>query len=120
MVLARGPIQPYLHASAGLSYFVTSSSVDDNDGYGPYLETTNYSDLVFGWKFGGGLRLRVGGGHNPIYLDFGVERHDNGIANYLTSGDIVDNPDGSITLYPNRSEADLIAFHVGVSVGLPG
>ena len=119
LVLARGPIQPYLHASAGLSYFVTSSSVDDHDGYGPYLETTNYSDLVFGWKFGGGLRLRVGGGHNPIYLDFGVERHDNGIVNYLTSGDIVDNPDGSITLYPNRSEADLIAFHVGVSVGLP-
>ena len=104
--------------SAGLSYFLTSSSLDDNDGYGSYLETTNYSDLVFGWKFGGGIRARVGNGHNPVYLDFGVERHDNGVTNYLTEGDIVDHPDGSVTIYPNRSEADLMSFKFGVTVSL--
>lgn len=118
LVLGSGPVQPYAHVSAGLSYFVTSSSVDDHDGYGPYLKTTNYSDLVFGWKFGGGLRMRVGGGHNPVYLDFGVERHDNGIANYLTEGDIVDHSDGSVTIYPNRSEADLLSFRFGVAVSV--
>ncbi len=118
LAIGSGPIQPYVNVSAGLSYFLTSSSLDDHDGYGSYLETTNYSDLVFGWKFGGGLRMRVGNGHNPVYLDFGVERHDNGIANYLTEGDIVDHPDGSVTIYPNRTEADLLSFRFGVMVSL--
>ena len=120
LVLATGAVEPYLHTSAGLSYFVTSSSLDDHDGLGPYLETTNYSDLVFAWKVGGGVRLRVGRGHRPVFFDFGVERHDNGIANFLTAGDIVDHADGSISVFPNRSEADLMTFSFGVSVGLRG
>lgn len=119
IVLASGNIQPYVHGSAGFSYFVTSSSIDDNDGYGPYLETTNYSDGGFGFRYGGGLRMRLGGGHRPVFLDLGVERHDNGIKNYLTRGDIIDNEDGSITMFPNRSEADLLNFRVGVSIGFP-
>jgi hypothetical protein len=117
-VFTTGNIEPYVHASAGLSYFVTSSSLDDNDGYGSYLETTNYSDVVFGVKYGGGVRFRVGGHRRPVYLDFGVERHDNGIANFLTEGDIVDHADGSVTIFPNRSEADLMTFRFGVSIGL--
>ena len=120
LVLATGAIEPYLHTSAGLAYFVTTSSLDDHDGFGPYLETTNYSDLVFSWKVGGGVRLRVGRGHRPVFLDFGVERHDNGVANFLTSGDIVDHPDGSISVFPNRSDANLMTFRFGVSIGLHG
>jgi hypothetical protein len=119
LVLGSGSLQPYAHASVGLSYFVTSSSLNDHDGYGPYMETTNYSDLVLGWAFGGGLRMRIGGGRKPVYLDLGVRHHDNGIANYLTEGDIVDQADGSVTIYPNRSEADLMSFHLGITVGLP-
>lgn len=117
LVLARGPVQPYVYGEAGLSYFVTSSSLDDHDGYGPYLQTTNYSDAVYGLKYGGGLRLRVGGRHRPVFLDLALERHDNGVADYLTRGDIVDNPDGSVTLYPNRSDADLVSFRLGVAIG---
>lgn len=119
VVLATGAFEPYVHATAGLSGFVTSSSLNDHDGTGPYFETTNYSDVVFSVRYGGGLRLRVGGSHRPVFLDFGVERHDNGIANFLTKGDIVDNSDGSITVFPNRSDADLTAFRLGMSVGFP-
>lgn len=119
LVLATGMIEPYVHASAGFSYFLTTSSLDDNDGFGSYLETTNYSDLVYSWKAGAGIRLRVGNGHRPVFLDFGVERHDNGVANFLTVGDIVDYDDGSIGVFPNRSEADLMTFRMGVSIGFP-
>ena len=119
LALTTGVIEPYINASAGLSYFVTTSSLDDNDGLGPYLETTNYSDLVYAWKAGAGIRLRVGNGRRPVFLDFGVERHDNGVANFLTVGDIVDYDDGSIDVFPNRSEADLVTFRLGVSVGFP-
>lgn len=117
LVLSDGDVQPYVYGSAGISYFVTSSSLDDRDGYGPYLQTTNYSDAVYGLWYGGGLRFRMGGARRPIFLDLGVERHDNGIANYLTRGDIVDNPDGTVTLYPNRSDADLTSFRLGVTIG---
>ncbi len=117
LVLSRGDVQPYVHGSVGISYFLTSSSLDDHDGYGPYLQTTNYSDVVYGLKYGGGVRFRVGGTRRPVFLDLGVERHDNGVANYLTRGDIVDNPDGTVTLYPNRSDADLVSFRFGVTIG---
>lgn len=117
LILSRGDVRPYVYGLAGLSYFVTSSSLDDHDGYGPYLQTTNYSDTVYGLKYGGGIRFRMGGDRRPIFLDLGLERHDNGVADYLTKGDIVDNPDGTVTLYPNRSDADLMSFRVGVTIG---
>lgn len=120
LVLLRGDVQPYVHAGAGLSYFVTSSSLDDHDGYGSYLETTNYSDVVLGFTYGGGVRFRMGCGRRPVFLDLGVERHDNGEAEYLTAGDIVDHDDGSVTVYPNRSDADLLTFKLGVWIGVGG
>jgi hypothetical protein len=119
LVLGSGAVEPYVNATAGLSAFVTSSSLDDNDGYGSYFNTTNYSDVVFALKMGGGLRMRVGHGRRPVFFDIGVDRHVNGVANYLTVGDIVDNSDGSITVYPNRTKADLMTYRFGVSVGFP-
>ncbi len=119
-VLATGALEPYVYATTGISYFATMSSLSGADEPGGWAETTNYSDAVMAWKVGGGLRVRVRGGRNPISLDLGVERHQNGIADFLTEGDILDHPDGSITLFPNRSEANLMTFRFGVSVGLRG
>jgi hypothetical protein len=31
----------------------------------------------------------------------------------------VDGLDGSVTIYPNRSDADLLSFRLAVSVGIP-
>ncbi len=31
----------------------------------------------------------------------------------------MDNPDGSITLFPKVSEANLVTYRIGVSVGIP-
>ena len=38
---------------------------------------------------------------------------------YLTEGDIQDNPDGSITLFPVVSEANLVSYRLGVTIGIP-
>jgi len=119
LALPLGALEPYAYATTGLSYFATVSSLSHDwgdDGPG----TTNYSDFVLAWKFGGGMRLRLGRGPRPVALDFGVERHRNGVAEFLTRGDIVDEPDGSITVYPNRSEANLTTFRFGISLGLGG
>jgi hypothetical protein len=120
LAVRLGPLEPYAYATAGLSWFATVSSPHDEWGHDHPPSTTNYSDLVTAWKVGGGVRLRVSRGPRPVSLDVGVERHRNGIAEFLTEGDIVDNSDGSITLYPNRSEADLTALRFGVSIGFGG
>lgn len=120
LVLPVGPIEPYVNATIGVSYFATTSSLHGDDGYHhEHAETTNYSDAVLAYTFGGGLRMALRRGRKPIYLDLAVERHQNGLAWFLTEGDIVDHPDGSITVFPNRSEANLMTFHVGLSFGIP-
>jgi hypothetical protein len=119
IVLVTGAIEPYVNLSAGVSYFLTTTSLGDDYGYDDFAHTTNYDDVVFAWRAGGGVRARVSNGRAPVYLDFAVERHQNGVANYLTEGDILDHPNGNITLFPNRTEANMVTFRFGVSVGIP-
>ncbi len=118
-----GIVRPYAGVSAGVSYFHTSSSLEE-DGYHGYdynnFSTVNFEDAVFALRGRGGLQLRVSNGWSPVYLDFAAVYHRNGNAEYLREGDIVDNADGSITLYPNFTEADLVTFHMGLTVGLGG
>jgi len=120
LVLATGHIEPYLNASFGFAYFVTTSELDYHDDYYDGPTTTNHSDVTMALRAGGGLRVRLKRGRTPIHLDFGVERHENGIADFLTEGDIVDHPDGSTTMYVNRSEANLMTYRLGVSFGFGG
>ncbi len=117
-----GPVRPYVGLSRGLSYFETSSSLDGVDDYDheSFLNTTNFDDLVWGWKSRAGLQFRVSRGRTPVYLDVGAVYHENGVAEYLTEGDIQDNADGSITVFPVLSEANLVTMKVGVSIGIGG
>jgi hypothetical protein len=119
VVLANGPIEPYLYASFGFTYFVTSTSLRGTNDLESFASSTNFSDGMLAWRGGGGLRMRLSSGRTPVSLDVGLERHQNGVAEFLTKGDIIDHPDGSITVLPNRSEANLVTFRMGVSVGIP-
>lgn len=120
IALATGAVEPYVHGTVGFSYFFTTSSLS-GDGYyrDDFGTTTNYSDAVLAWRAGGGIRVRLTDGRKPVSLDLGLERHENGVADFLTKGDIQDHPDGSITVFPNRSEANLVTFRLGISIGVP-
>lgn len=120
-IAASGPVAPYVFGTVGLAYFSTQSSLDDRDGFDNdgLFNTRHYDDLVTAARLGGGLRIRLGGVRS-VLLDVGGEYHRNGVANYLREGDVVDNPDGSITLFPNRSEANFVTFRLGVSIPLGG
>ncbi|HZD04467.1 MAG TPA: hypothetical protein VE173_06105, partial [Longimicrobiales bacterium] len=111
-----GQLRPYVDAAVGFSYFFTHSSLagDDADSFGG---TTNFDDLVTHTRLGGGLRARLG---RTVLLDLGAQYHRNGVAEYLREGDIVDNPDGSVTLHPRRTEANLLVYRIGVTIGLGG
>ena len=113
-----GVLRPYVNGFVGFSYIFTSSSLRGIDGGDDFASTTNFDDGSFAYGGGAGLYVPVRRGRSPISIDAGVTYRRNGEAEYLREGDIVDNPDGSITLHPVRSETDLLTFHLGVSVGI--
>lgn len=117
-----GTVSPYAFATYGLSWFSTQSSLSGVDDWDEDLfDTRHYGDVVGAARFGGGLRFRVGGHDGgPVAIDLGVDFHRNGVAEYLREGDILDHPDGSITLFPNRTEANYTTFRLGVQIGLGG
>lgn len=116
LVAPTGQLRPYVDAAVGFSYFFTHSSLEGNDA-DSFGGTTNFDDLVTHTRLGGGLRARLG---RTVLLDLGAQYHRNGVAEYLREGDIVDNPDGSITLHPRRTEANLLVYRIGVTIGLGG
>ena len=113
-----GAVRPYVNGFAGVSYIFTQSSVGGTSSGESFASTTNFDDASFAYGGGGGLYIPLSRRHDPVSLDLGVTYRHNGAAEYLRHGDIVDNPDGSITLHPVFSQTNLLTFHVGVSVGL--
>jgi hypothetical protein len=121
----NGALRPYANAYAGYSYMATTSSVSSTHSYDYYdyyddelFSTTNFDDWSFSYGGGAGVYIPVRGGPQPVSIDLGVRYHNNGVAEYLREGDIQDNADGSITLFPVRSDTDMLTFHIGFSVGI--
>lgn len=116
-IVPTGPIRPYVTGTAGLAYFFTHSALEGTNDNQSFADTKNFDDLVFAWTAGGGLQIPVRQGAKPISIDLGVRYHGNGRADYLRKGSIVDNPDGSITINPIRSETNFLAISLGATFG---
>lgn len=116
---APGRVSPYVFGTVGFSYFSTQSSLDDNFSGRNVFNTRHYADLVAAGRVGGGMRFGLGRS-GRVLLDLGVEYHRNGEAEYLREGDIVENFDGSLTLFPTQSEANYLTYRLGVSIPLGG
>lgn len=112
-----GAIRPYANATAGVAYFATTSSVRGDDSNETFASDTNYDDAVFQWGAGGGVLVPVSHGRTPVAIDLGVRYHGNGNVSYVTEGGIQDNADGSITIHAVESEAPVLSFHLGVTIG---
>jgi opacity protein-like surface antigen len=108
-------VRPFVHAGIGGSYFATTSSLRGSGSSDDFASTTNFDDLTFAWLAGAGLNVPVGRGATPLNLQLAARYHSNGQVEYLRRGDIEDNPDGSITITPTRSNANLITWQIGIS-----
>lgn len=113
-----GVVQPYLNAAVGVMDFITSTSVRGSDSRYDYASTTNQEDATSAWIFGGGVYVPLGT-QKQWKLHLGGRYFYGGRATYLKEGDIRDNPDGSVTLFPRRSKTDLITWQAGVSYTFP-
>jgi hypothetical protein len=111
--------RPYVHAFMGFGYFNTMSDLEDWN-YEDCCTTENFGDGTMAWGVGGGLELNLSRGRVPISLDLGARYQANGMVQYLREGDIQDHADGSITLYPVVSEANLVTYRFGLTIGFGG
>ena len=119
VILIRGRFEPYVYGTLGTSVFNTGSTLQGEyfNGADTHFNTTHLNDWTFAWRAGGGIRYGI---WEDLSVDFGVEHHGNGVADYLTKGDVIDGPDGKVSINPRRSEANLLTFRLGVSLGLGG
>lgn len=113
-----GPVQPYMNAAIGFMDFRTSTSVRGSDSDYEYASSTNSDDATSAWIFGGGLYVPLGVG-KTWKLHLGGRYFYGGEATYLREGDIQDNPDGSVTLFPRRTKTNQVTWQVGVSYTFP-
>ncbi|HSJ08489.1 MAG TPA: hypothetical protein VK928_01210 [Longimicrobiales bacterium] len=116
LMVPTGTVRPYINGAIGFSYFATTSSVKGvNDG-DDIASDTNFDDITLAFAGGGGVMVSLSRGSTPILLDVGARFNRNGEVEYLKKGDIEETPTG-IRYTPTRSEADLVTFQVGVTIG---
>jgi hypothetical protein len=113
-----GAFRPYVGGTVGLSYFATTSSVKGDDSSETFASDTNYDDLTLAFGGLGGVYIPLSRGATPVSLDLGARYHRNGEVSYLKEGSITDNVDGTVSFSPIHSEADILTFHIGVSIGI--
>jgi hypothetical protein len=117
LLLPTGSVRPYVNGNVGFSVFSTSSSVEGANNTEPFATDENFSDITFAYGGGAGLYIPVYRGKSTVSLDIGARYHSNGRVEYLREGSIVDLPNGDIEINPIRSRANLITYHLGVSIG---
>ncbi len=116
LMLPTGGFRPYLNGGVGVSVFATTSSVEGINNTEPFASDNNQSDVTLAYGGGAGFYIPVYRGKNVISLDLGARYHSNGRVEYLREGSIRDLPNGDIEITPIRSRADLVTYHLGVSV----
>jgi len=117
LALPLGPVQFYGFWAGGFSYFATDANPDDACECA--FTQTLHDDLTWVSEVGGGVRVALGRWPSRPALDLGVRAMRNGLASYVTGGGVTQNSDGSFTVRPIRSEANLLLIQLGVSASLP-
>ncbi len=118
VTVPAGPVQPYINAAVGFVALVTSTSVRGSDSEYEYASTNNSDDVTSALIFGGGLYVPFGR-KSDWKLHAGARYFYGGEATYLKEGDIEDNPDGSVTLFPRTSKTHQVTWQLGVAYTFP-
>lgn len=111
-----GFLRPYASASYAAVRFYTQSCVTANDNSIQDQCHTNHGDWAGAGVFGGGFLIPLG---TSFSLNLGARYHYGAKASYLKKGDIIDNPDGSVTLNVRNSKTDLVLWQIGVHFAIP-
>ena len=117
LTIGQGALRVYGFGTFGGSLFSTTSGVEGTDQNNQqFASTTNHSDATFSSELGGGVLIRVSRGQ-PVLLDVGVRYLRNGRVTYVTK-ERVTISGNQLLVDPVNSDANLMVFHLGVSVGV--
>ncbi len=114
-----GPFRPYVNGSLAYTDFSTTSSLKGVDDSFGDISTRNQHDGSHAWIYGAGVNIPFGRRFTAGMLNFGARYYRGSEAAYLRKGDIIDNPDGTISFTPRRSKTDMILWQLGASFTLP-
>jgi hypothetical protein len=115
-----GLFRPYVNGSIVYTNFSTESTLKGtSDTFGDGLSTTNQHDGSHAWVYGGGINIPFGRKFTSGMLNIGARYYKGAQAAYLKKGDIIDNPDGTISFTPRRSKTDFVLWQLGASFTLP-
>lgn len=115
--IPNGWFRPYANAAIAYTDFSTQSTLSDESF--EYASRKNQGDGSRAWVFGGGVVIPFGSRYSLSGINLGARYYYGGTAEYLREGDIIDNPDGTITLTPRRSKTDLVLWQLGISYVIP-
>jgi hypothetical protein len=119
ITLGQGPVRLYGFGTFGASYiWVRSSYGVDGCGCDAFASGTDFDDWTVALQGGGGVLVNLHSRHVPIALDLGARYLSNGDAWYVSPGDVVPQLNGDVVIYPVRSKANLVMFHVGVAISI--
>lgn len=113
VAVSVGRLQVYGFGSGGFSYFATDAEFGSSCDCS--FTTTLRDDWTWATEIGSGVRVALGPSRSSLALDLGIRALRNGEATYVTEGGVTQNPDGSFTIRPHRTEAHLLVIHLGVS-----
>jgi hypothetical protein len=112
-----GWLRPYANASYAGLHLKTESCVSNPDNLVQDQCHSNHGDWAAARVFGGGVVIPFG--KSLAALNIGARYHYGAKATYLRQGDIIDNPDGTVTLNVRSSKTDLVLWQIGVSYTFP-
>jgi opacity protein-like surface antigen len=114
LMAVRGSVRPYASAFAGVSYFETATEFRPLRLGPAFARDTHFDDTVFTYGAAAGVLVPLGRG---MSLDLGVRYARNHDARYLVEGDVSDSGGGALSFDPRRSDADVLDFRMGLTVG---
>ena len=112
-----GAFRPYANAAYAGVHFTTESCVSNPDGFVQDQCNSNHGDWASAGVFGGGVVIPFGKSLGALNL--GARYHYGAKATYLRQGDIIDNPDGTVTLNVRSSKTDLVLWQIGFTYNIP-
>ena len=83
-------------------------------------QQTVSSDFILSLAASGGLRFELPFLGRGVLGDLGVRWHRNGEAEYVSSQGVVYNGSARPTITPTRSQADFLAYRLGIVIPLGG
>lgn len=115
LVLPVGPVDLAFDATAGFIGFSSTSSLSGVDSENEnHFNTTNHDDGAFAWSTGAALRIPVG---SQVSIALGTHYlASTSPVTYLLKGGITELPDGSLELDSITTDANVVAFTIGVAI----